>query len=511
MAEKKTAEKKVKKAAVKKTATKKVTEKKVTKVAAKKTTVKKATEKKVTKAAAKKTTVKKATEKKVTKAAAKKTTSKAATKKKKAADKPETKAAAKKAADKRRASKKKEVVVVEEKKEVPRKKRPTADKVVTDEVREILPPKLAEEFADIIESEKLTLAQAKDATQRLLLTYAQMQVHPFEAIGSITAQSIGEPGTQLTMRTYHYAGVLEMNVTLGLPRIIEIVDARKEPSTPVMTVFMAEATRDNRDEAIVLAGRIKSTAVQDLCTGISLDLLNLTIVAELDVKKLKTIKLEPQEVLKAVKKGVRGVTTTLEDEDSKIIVKPKKKEYTIKDLQTVRVRLADAHVIGIPNITHTTIRKRENEYIIYTEGSNLAEILNMEGVDVRRTTTNNVQEIANVLGIEAARNAIIREITNTMAEAGVSNVDIRHIMLVADTMTSDGVIKAIGRYGVSGEKGSVLARASFEVPMKHLMKAAIRGDVDRLSSVVENVAVGQPVFPGTGSIRLLAKPLSEVE
>ncbi len=491
MAEKKTAEKKVTKVAAKKTVAKKTTEKKVTKVAAKKTVAKKTTEKKVTKAAAKKTVAKKTTEKKVTKAAAKKTTAKKTTEKK--------------------VSKKKDVVVVEEKKEIPRKKRPMADKVVTDEVRSILPPKLAEEFADIIESEKLTLAQAKDATERLLLSYARMQVHPFEAIGSITAQSIGEPGTQLTMRTYHYAGVLEMNVTLGLPRIIEIVDARKEPSTPVMTVYMTEKSCANRDESIVLAGRIKSTAVQDICTGISLDLLNLTIVAELDVKKLKSIKLDPKEVLKAVKKGVRGVTTTLEDEESKIIVKPKKKEYTIKDLQTVRVRLADAHVIGIPNITHTTIRKREDEYIIYTEGSNLSEILNMEGVDVKRTTTNNVQEIAVVLGIEAARNGIIREITNTMSEAGVTNVDIRHIMLVADTMTSDGVIKAIGRYGVSGEKGSVLARASFEVPMKHLMKAAIRGDVDRLSSVVENVAVGQPVFPGTGSIRLLARPLSEVE
>jgi DNA-directed RNA polymerase subunit A" len=131
----------------------------------------------------------------------------------------------------------------------------------------------------------------------------------------------------------------------------------------------------------------------------------------------------------------------------------------------------------------------------------------MKGVDPTRTLTNDIHEIVTELGIEASRAAIIRELKSTLEQAGVSNVDIRHLMLVADMMTVDGTYQPIGRYGVAGEKGSVLARASFETPLKHLLDAAVHGEVDRLESVVENVMVGQPIKVGTGMVRLLSKPI----
>ena len=129
----------------------------------------------------------------------------------------------------------------------------------------------------------------------------------------------------------------------------------------------------------------------------------------------------------------------------------------------------------------------------------------MEGVDFPNVMTNSIQEIAEVLGVEAARNSIIHEAGGTLGEAGL-NVDIRHIMLVADQMTNDGSVKAIGRHGVSGKKSSVLARAAFEITTTHLMHAVMVGEVDTLEGVTENIIVGQPVTLGTGAVNLIYTP-----
>ena len=129
----------------------------------------------------------------------------------------------------------------------------------------------------------------------------------------------------------------------------------------------------------------------------------------------------------------------------------------------------------------------------------------MDAVDPSRTTTNSVQEIYEVLGIEAARNSVIKEAFETLKEQGLQ-VDVRHIMMVADIMTNDGDVKAIGRHGISGRKSSVLARAAFEITAHHLLRAAIIGEVDYLDGVAENVIVGQPVTLGTGAVNLVYQP-----
>jgi DNA-directed RNA polymerase subunit A" len=148
------------------------------------------------------------------------------------------------------------------------------------------------------------------------------------------------------------------------------------------------------------------------------------------------------------------------------------------------------------------MRLEGDRYIIYTEGSNLKEVLKIEGVDIGRTKTNDILEISKVLGIEAARNAIINEALDTLDEQGL-RVDVRHIMLISEMMSVDGSVKAIGRHGVSGEKASVLARAAFEITVDHLLKAGIRGEVEELSGIVENVIVGKPVVLGTGMVELV--------
>ena len=155
-------------------------------------------------------------------------------------------------------------------------------------------------------------------------------------------------------------------------------------------------------------------------------------------------------------------------------------------------------ISGIKGIGRVIIRK-DDEWVIHTEGSNLGDILQIPGIDKVRTTTNDIHEIETVLGIEAARQAIIDETQNTLENQGLS-VDVRHIMLVADMMTSEGIVKSIGRHGISGEKSSVLARAAFEETGKHLLRASIRGEVDNLTGIIENIIIGQPIPLGTGSV-----------
>jgi DNA-directed RNA polymerase beta' subunit len=131
--------------------------------------------------------------------------------------------------------------------------------------------------------------------------------------------------------------------------------------------------------------------------------------------------------------------------------------------------------------------------------------MKIDGVDTTRTTTNNFREIYEVLGVEASRTAIMNEAYRTLSEQGLM-VDIRHLMLVSDVMTSDGNIRAIGRHGISGEKSSVLARAAFEITVNHLLEAGMVGEIDPLEGVAENIIVGQPVSLGTGAVTLQMKP-----
>mgnify|MGYP000064706529 CR=1 FL=1 len=135
----------------------------------------------------------------------------------------------------------------------------------------------------------------------------------------------------------------------------------------------------------------------------------------------------------------------------------------------------------------------------------LAEVMKIPGVDPRRVFTNNIKEVEEVLGIEAARTAIIREIKDVLDDQGL-DVDIRHVMLIADLMTWSGRVKQVGRHGVAGEKPSVIARAAFEMTVQKLAEAAIAGEEDPLVGVTENVIIGQPVPVGTGVVELYMRP-----
>ena len=333
--------------------------------------------------------------------------------------------------------------------------------------------------------------------------YSEHLMDPNESAGIMAAQSIGEPGTQMTMRTFHYAGVAEINVTLGLPRLIEIVDARRIPSTPSMEVYLTGMAAEDESIARHVSSEIEMTNLLDIA-AIETDITNMRLIINPDQRKMDDRGVTLSDIVERLNK-IRVVRGLVEEGDFDVVITSDEPSY--KKLQAIYDAVKGARIKGLDGITRAVIKKRKDTglWVIYTEGSNLKEVLKIPGVDTTKTMTNSIQEIADVLGIEAARNSIIREAHNTLSEQGLS-VDIRHIMLVADLMTNDGYVKAIGRHGISGRKSSVLARAAFEITAAHLLHAAMIGEIDSLEGVAENIIVGQPVTLGTGAVNLIYTP-----
>ena len=368
------------------------------------------------------------------------------------------------------------------------------------------------------EMTKLTKKQAAALVAEAGRAQDMALIDPYEAAGIITAQSIGEPGTQMTMRTFHYAGVATVNVTQGLPRIIEIVDARKVPNTPTMTIRLKGENSQSADAAKKLAAAIEITTTVNIA-DIDTDVAQRRLVLKLKKGNLKQKGMTPAEVKDKLERALRlyveadkeknpstltlipGIQT---EEDMKTLAE-NPPSYT--ELLQLEDKIRDMRLKGVPNIERANVQldDKTGEYYLSTIGSNLSRISDMEGIDRSRTYTNNIIEIYEYLGIEASRQAIVNELQGTLDGARLE-VDVRHLLMVADVMTSEGEVRAIGRHGVSGTKHSILARAAFEVTVNHLLKAGIIGERDNLTGVAENIIVGQPISLGTGSVELYYIP-----
>jgi len=347
----------------------------------------------------------------------------------------------------------------------------------------------------------ITKEKLSKIMEEIVAAYESAKVNPGECVGLVSAESIGEPGTQMTLNTFHFAGVSEMNVTTGLPRIIEIFDAQKEIKTPTMEIYL-ESKYNNLDAVKKFAAKIKETLLGELVEEYSLNIFEQTLKLTLNRGLLKDHDLTGKEIIKNFKTKMKNFN--LDSEDNTIIFTHKGKVEEIKELYNLKEKVKDVKIKGIKGIKQVLPVKRREEYVILTSGTNLKDVLELDEVDSQRTFCNDIYEIYEVLGIEAARQAVINEVYKVIQAQGL-NIDIRHIMLVADIMCANGIVKGVTRYGVVSEKASVLARASFETPIKHLINAALEGEVDNLTSVVENVMINQPVPLGTGLPGLVTK------
>ncbi len=372
---------------------------------------------------------------------------------------------------------------------------------------------------DKLKSTHLTQEQFEKIVEEVFRSFKFAQMDAGTAAGVVSAQSIGEPGTQMTLRTFHFSGVREMNVTLGLPRLIEIIDARRKPSTPTMTIALDEdyidmkvaedPTRTREDVANEIAQRIELTTIYSVAKSIDIDQVNLQITIVLDKVLMEDKGISIEDIKKKIeyrRSGLKCITDKDSDERIHVIYSDEKKSPTLQELQKLKDKLINISIKGLKDVPRVMIKKKTNEdgdpiYEITSEGSRFTELLRIPGVDPKRTYTNHIHEVAETLGIEAARNAIKREAQNVMEKQSLE-VDERHMLLVADIMTQSGEIQQIGRHGISGRNASVLARAAFEVTVKHLLDAAAKGERDNLVGIIENVIVGQEISLGTGVVDL---------
>ncbi|MFZ0326914.1 MAG: DNA-directed RNA polymerase subunit A' [Nitrososphaeraceae archaeon] len=362
--------------------------------------------------------------------------------------------------------------------------------------------RLKRNFETTFSENPLSLEGIERVLKKTLDLMEKARAEPGEAVGVVTAQSIGEPGTQMTLRTFHFAGVKERNVTLGLPRLIELVDARKKPVTPTMDIYLDKEHRISREKALEVAREIIFTRVSDLVEKIDTD-YGGTLTFCVSETKLTERGCTIQEIYEVLKGSKKKYEISMNEKENTIKVTVPG-EPDAQTLLTLRNKLSNNRVKGVPDIERVTIVKQDDEWVIQTAGSNLAKVVAIDGIDTSRSTTNNVYEIWQTLGIEAARTALVKEITNTLEEQGLE-VDMRHIMLVADLMTSKGYLQQIGRHGIAGTKTSVLARAAFEITVPTIAKASLEGQVESLRGVTENVIVGATVPVGTGMVELYMK------
>jgi DNA-directed RNA polymerase subunit A" len=355
----------------------------------------------------------------------------------------------------------------------------------------ILPPLLIERLRSTVKEKARTPAEIKVMVDNAIKIYEGCKVAPGEAVGTLAAQSIGEPGTQMTMRTFHYAGVAEVAVPQGLPRLIEVVDAKKEPDNAIMRIPISKEIK-KLEEVEELGKKIREVVVSNVATLRS------------DINEMSVyIMVEDPLYVENIEKDLKKL-----GDYSKVKggFKIHSKKKSIADLAKIRKRVGKIKLEGVKGIRRILIKEEDSpdggkQFIIYTEGSNLREIYKMKGVEKDRVYSNNIQEVYEFLGIEAAREAIIREAGQVLEEQNLG-VDIRHLMLVADMMTLTGEISAIGRHGISGSKTSVIAKAAFEETTKHLLSASLKGDEDYLTGVAESIIVGKPPPVGTGIVRL---------
>ena len=361
-----------------------------------------------------------------------------------------------------------------------------------------MPKLLLEKAKKKIIDKKFSIEDAEKFIQEVYREYLKNRVEPGEAVGIVTAQSIGEPSTQLTLRTFHFAGVREQSILLGLPRLIEIVDARKTPSTPIMRIHLEPEYAQNKAKAQKLVKQIQSTYFEDIVSSVGFNLKKNALILQLDEEAMK----EHGVTLNDVEEAVKQAKYNYELREDRLIVYAS--EESSLSLDQLKEKMLSSRVKGIKKITKAILKYENGEYVILTEGSNLRDIMMLSGVDYRRVWTNNIHEIAEVLGIEAAREAIVRELKHVLEEQGL-DVDIRHLLLLADVMTLNGSVKQVGRHGVVRLKSSPLARAAFEISVQTLLDAAVRGEVDTLKGNVERILIGREILLGTGQVTLLMR------
>ncbi len=334
----------------------------------------------------------------------------------------------------------------------------------------------------------------------------QFNVVDGEAVGTLAAQSIGEPGTQMLLRTFHQAGVASMITIKGLPRVKEIVDARKAPKTPLVEVWLEKSYSKSVDKVNEVRKKMEEVRVRDTISGFEENFKDGSMKLFFSKEKLSIHEVTAKGVLAKLAKS-EGIKVEQGEDGSATVklVHDRGVQQSVKDMRVHFVQIRNMTIVGVKGISKASIDQAEDGvFYLLAIGDNIQGILEIEGVDPSRVYSNNIFEVARVFGVEAARTLIQHELSSTIHESGIT-VSMRHLGLVADAMTLTGAIKSVGRHGIVGGKNSVFARAAYEETVKHFVNACVFSEKDMLSGVAENILIGKQVGIGTGTVKLMIK------
>ncbi|XP_047325049.1 DNA-directed RNA polymerase III subunit 1 [Impatiens glandulifera] len=344
-----------------------------------------------------------------------------------------------------------------------------------------------------------------------LSRYSVKNIECGTAIGAIGAQSIGEPGTQMTLKTFHFAGVASMNVTLGVPRIKEIISAAKKISTPIITAVLN--SKNCLAAAKLVSGCVGKTVLGQIakCAKSKKSQRSGSIFVTLNMEKIEDLYLGinthivKEAILRTPRIQLKGEHIKILDGRKLEIIPPQTGRTILHfQLDSLLNKIVKIVVKGISTVDRAVITKSEGEYQLVVSGFGLRAVMGMEGIDGLKTTSNHIMELREVIGIEAARSSIIEEIKFIM-EKHKMTIDQRHMMLLADLMTYKGEVLGITRYGVQKMKDSVLSLASFEKTTEHLYNGSVNGREDLIEGVSECIIMGIPIPFGTGMIKVRQK------
>lgn len=365
-----------------------------------------------------------------------------------------------------------------------REKNPDFPNYILDELNKNIPQKT---------SEKLI----KEILKNVITEYENSQITTNEAIGVITAQSVGEPSTQMTLNTFHFAGVATQSVE-GLPRLIEILDIKKTLEMPMMKIYLNKVYSE--EEIKIISNKIKETKLEEFIKKFDIDVEEKRIVLELDLKELKKINLDLTKILDNLDKKIKKNSQI---EGKNLIISGNETDG-LKELMNIKELAISSIITGIKGIKDITIIKENEEFLIITKGISLKAVSNLEEIDLNRLYCNDITEMYNIYGIEAARQVIMNEIMEVVRSQGLS-INERHVLLIADAMTYTGEPRGMTRYGIVADKLNVLTRASFETAIKHIALGSLTNEENQLKSITENVMTNQMVYVGTGIPKISVK------
>lgn len=371
-------------------------------------------------------------------------------------------------------------------------------------------------------------ALLREFLARCARKYITKRQEPGSPCGALAAQSLCEPATQMTLRTFHFAGVASMSVTMGVPRLKEIINASKSIKTPIVTAPLTSAVHDKGGSALARAA-VERVTLRDITARVQQVIspgkvylrftLHRGLIGKMQIAlNSHTVKQRIFETGRKPLSPLRALQDRhieIEDSDN-FIVRPYREESgdVFFTLQSLRAVLLDVHVYGIESAKNVMVVEDEPKggapkpakptYTLLAETPEFMRIMTLPFVDGTRTTCNHIDSVFQALGIEAARTLIVEEIKCVLSAYSMA-VDVRHIQLIADVMTQRGVVLGIQNYGIQKMNSGVLTMASFERTTDHLYNACVMQRSDKSLSVSESIIVGAPIPLGTNSFGLLLR------